>query len=113
MRGGDAASVLQDDRAVAAKTSVACGVRLDGADNEWNITRVRSQRVDVAPGRGDETRAENQIHRRISANRHFGRHDKVGALFHQLAVGVQDFIRVAGKIPDRRVDLCDAGVQAS
>jgi hypothetical protein len=24
---------------------------------------------------------------------------------------MEDFVRIAGKIPDRRVDLCDAGVQ--
>ena len=104
-------SVLQNHSAVAARTPVARGVRFDCADDERNFAGIRGERVDVAFGRGDEPRAENKIHGRISANGQLGGDDEIRALFDEIAIGVENFVRVAGKIPDCRVDLCDAGVQ--
>ncbi len=113
MRGGQAASVLQDHRAVVAGATVGRGVRFDRADDERDGTGFGRQRFNPALGRCNEARTKDEVHRRVAADREFRGDDKISPGLDQLAVGTEDFVRIAGKIPDRRVDLGKAGVQGS
>ena len=113
MRGGQAASVLQHHRAVVARSAVRRGVRFDCADDERHGAGLGRQRVHVTLGRRNEARAEDEVHRRVAADREFRGDDKISPGLDQLAVGAEDFVRIAGKIPDRGVDLGKAGVQGS
>ena len=113
VRGGQAASVLQDHRAVVAGATVGRGVRFDRADDERDGTGFARQRFHLALGRCNEARTKDEVHRRVAADRELGSDDKFRPGCHQFPVGAEDFSGIAVKIPDRRVDLGEAGVQGS
>ena len=113
MRGGQAASALQHHRAVVARSTVRRGVRVDCADDERDGTGFGRQCFHLTLGRRNESRTEDEVHRRVAADREFRGDDKISPGLDQLAVGTEDFVRITGKIPDRRVDLGNTGVQGS
>ena len=108
-----AASVLQDHRAVVAGATVRRGVRLDCADNERDGAGFDRERAHVTLGRRDEARTEDEVHRRVAADRELRSDDKISPSLDQLAVSAENFVRITGKVPDRRVDLGNTGVQGS
>ena len=113
VRGGQAASVLQDHRAVVAGATVGRGVRFDRADDERDGTGFGRQRFNLTLGCCNEARTKDEVHRRVAADREFRGDDKISPGCHQFPVGAEDFGGIAVKIPDRRVDLGEAGVQGS
>ena len=113
MRGGQAASALQHHRAVVARSTVRRGVRFDRADDERDGAGLGRQCFHLTLGRCNEARTKDEVHRRVAADREFRGDDKISPGLDQLAVGTEDFVRITGKIPDRRVDLGNTGVQGS
>lgn len=60
----------------------------------------------------NKPRLENQVLRRITGNREFGRQDQVRAGGGEAFVGVDDFVEISLQIANRRIELCKTDFHA-
>ena len=96
---------LQKGGGIVKRFALAARVPVDEADNEWHLSDRGvdcRQRFKISL---HEFPRKNQVKRRVSGNRKFGREHQFGSLGDQRTVGGKDRRRVPVKITDRRVDL--------
>jgi hypothetical protein len=105
--GGDAA-VAQHRERVVAPAAVALGK----ADEDNTRANLRGERRELAGAGVEERRAQQQVFRRVAAQRELGcgHQRRAGAL--ALARGRQDRPRIAFEVADRLIELGDRDVHA-
>ena len=81
------------------------------AKQHINATASLGQRLDLALAGAEEIITQQQILRRIAAQREFGGHQEMGASGAGLFGGLTDFLGVANKVANRAVDLGNSNLE--
>jgi hypothetical protein len=105
--GGDARTIADQCRGVVA--ALAAPFRM--SDEDGDSFELGGQGVELGRAGGTEILAQQEVFRRVAAERQFRRQQQIGALRPGAFGKVEDARRVAGEIADRGVDLGNGNLE--